>query len=77
MNLIYNNQEEIATKIKEFLLKVFPDIRKTQIKIIPYIVLGMILSESTVASDISKELKGDFSLIQHDSVIKRIKRFFY
>lgn len=76
MNLIYNNQEEIATKIKEFLLKVFPNIRKTQLKIIPYIVLGMILSESTVASDISKELKGNFSLIQHDSVIKRIKRFF-
>ena len=76
MNLIYNNQEEIATKIREFLLKVFPNIRKTQLKIIPYIVLGMILSESTVASDISKELKGDFSLIQHDSVIRRIKRFF-
>ena len=76
MNLIYNNQEEIATKIKEFLLKVFPSIRKTQLKIIPYIVLGMILSESTVASDISKELKGNFSLIQHDSIIKRIKRFF-
>ena len=76
MNLIYNNLEEIATKIKEFLLKVFPSIRKTQLKIIPYIVLGMILSESTVASDISKELKGNFSLIQHDSIIKRIKRFF-
>lgn len=36
----------------------------------------MILAESTVASDISKKLKGDFSLVQHDSVIKRIKRFF-
>ena len=76
MNLIYNNQENFASKIKDFLLKVFLDIRKTQLKIIPYIMLGMLLSESTVASDISKKLKDDFSLIQQESVIKRIKRFF-
>ena len=76
MNLIYNTQDEIASKIKNFLLKCFPDIRKTQLKIIPFIVIGMILAESTVASDIAKKLKGDFSLIQHDSIIKRIKRFF-
>ena len=36
----------------------------------------MILSKFVVASDISKHLKDDFSLIQHDSVIKRIRRFF-
>lgn len=36
----------------------------------------MILAESNVASDISKVLKDDFSLVQHDSVIKRIRRFF-
>ena len=36
----------------------------------------MILSESTVASDISKKLKNDFSLIKQESIIKRIKRFF-
>lgn len=76
MNLIYNTQQDFATKIKQFLLKVDNNIRKTQLKIIPFISLGMILSESTVASDIAKNLKGDFSLIQHDSVIKRIKRFF-
>ena len=36
----------------------------------------MFLSESVVASDISKHLKGDFSLVQHHSVVKRIRRFF-
>lgn len=76
MYKIYNTQEEIASKIKDFLLKVFPKIRKTQLKIIPYILVGMILSESVVASDISKQLKGDFSFVQHDSVVKRIRRFF-
>lgn len=73
---VYNNQEEIASKIVKFLKEVFPEIRKTQTNIIPYIILGMILSESVVASDIAKELKNQFSLIQLDSVIKRVKRFF-
>ncbi len=36
----------------------------------------MINSESVVASDISNHLKDDFSLVQHDSVIKRIRRLF-
>ena len=76
MNIIYNTQKEIASKISDFILKVFPDIRKTQLKIIPYILIGMILSESVVASDISNKLKDEFSLVQNDSVIKRIRRFF-
>ena len=76
MNLIYNTQEDIAILLKKFLQKIFPNIRKTQLKIIPYILIGMILAESNVASDISKVLKDDFSLVQHDSVIKRIRRFF-
>ena len=76
MNKVYNTQEDIASEIKKFLLKSIPKIRKTQLKIIPYIIIGMICAESTVASDIAKNLKDDFSLVQHDSVIKRIKRFF-
>ena len=36
----------------------------------------MILAESSSAPDISKELKDEFSLIQHDSIVKRIRRFF-
>ena len=74
MSKVYNTQQDIARGIEQFLLKVFPDIRKTQLKIIPFIIFGMIQSESTVASDIAKKLKDDFSLIQADSVIKRIRR---
>lgn len=76
MNIIYNTQEDFASKIKDFLIKVFGKFRKTQLKIIPYIILGMICAESTVAGDIARELKNDFSLVQYESVIKRIKRFF-
>ena len=76
MNIIYNTQEDIASKIKDFLLKVDPTIRKTQLKIIPYIIIGMILSESSVKLDIAKKLKHNFSLVQIPSVTKRIYRFF-
>ena len=76
MNKVYNTQEEIASEMKDFLLKSNPNIRKTQLKIIPFISLGMILSESSVASDIAKTLKDEFSLVQHESVIRRIKRLF-
>ena len=76
MNKVYNTQEEIASEIEMFLKEIFKDIRKTQLNILPYIVLGIILSESVVASDIAKELKNQFSFVQLDSVIKRIKRFF-
>ena len=76
MSKVYNTQEKIASEMKDFLLKVNPNIRKTQLKIIPYVSIGMILSESSVASDIAKTLKDDFSLVQHESVIRRIKRLF-
>ena len=36
----------------------------------------MLLSESCVASDIAKHLKDDFSKVQHESVVRRITRFF-
>ena len=36
----------------------------------------MISSENVTATDIAKKLKDEFSLIQTDSVIKRIRRFF-
>ena len=76
MNKVYNTQEEIASEIEKFLKEIFTDIRKTQLNILPYIVLGIILSESVVASDIAKALKNQFTLVQLESVIKCIKKFF-
>lgn len=76
MKKLYNTQEDFASKFTEFLKKAIPDIRKTVTNILPFIIFGMIISESCVASDISKVLKGDFSKVEHDSVVTRIKRFF-
>ena len=73
---VYNTLKDLASGLSQFLKLAIPDIRKTQLKIIPFIVIGMILSESVVASDIAKHLKDEFSLVQLDSVIKRISRFF-
>lgn len=75
MNKLYNTQEDFASAIINFLKKV-GILKKTQLNIIPYIIIGMILAESVVASDIAKKLKDKFSFIQHDSIIRRIHRFF-
>ena len=76
MNKLYNTQEDIATTIRSKLLEIIPNMRKTQLNILPYIIIGLLQSESVVASDISKVLKNDFSLVQPYSVVKRIKRFY-
>ena len=56
INLIYNTRKDFSTNISNFLLKCNNNIRKTQLNTIPNIVLGMILSESCVSSNIAKEL---------------------
>ena len=38
MNKVYNTQEEIASAFAKFLKEVDPNIRKTQLNIIPYVV---------------------------------------
>ena len=76
MNKLYNTQKDFTIGFKKFLLQAIPNIRKTQLNIFPYIILGMILSESCVPVDIAKELKSGFSFVQIDSIIKRIRRFF-
>lgn len=76
MYKFYNTQNDFTSHFSQFLKKAIPDIRKTHLNIIPFIILGMILSESSSSSDIAKVLKDSFSSIQFDSVVKRIRRFF-
>ena len=76
MNKLYNTAKEFATNLSQTLKNAIPDIKKTQLNIIPYIILSMILSESCVPIDMAKVLKDEFSFIQTNSVIKRIRRFF-
>ena len=76
MNKVYNTQKDIARGFENFFQKIMPSMRKTQLKIIPFILHGMIVSESLVPLDIAKVLKDNFSLVQIESIIKRIKRLF-
>ena len=54
----------------------FPTLEKLGLNIIPYIIFSMIISESCVPLDMAKVLKDEFSSIQINSNIKRIRRFF-
>ncbi len=76
MNKLYNTQEKAAIDFMIFFKDVNPNSRKTVLNILPYIIIGSIKAESVVVRDIAKNLKEKFSLVQHDSVIKRINRFF-
>ncbi len=76
MTKLYNTQENITRGFKELLELATPNIRKTQLKIIPSIIFGLINAESIVSSDIAKVLKDDFCNVQFSSTIKRINRFF-
>ena len=76
MYKLYNTQKDFTTNLKGFLKNAIPDIRKTQLNIIPYIIFSMIISESCVPVDMAKVLKDEFSSIQINSTVKRIRRFF-
>lgn len=72
---LYNTQKNIASDLANFFEKV-TNISKPQLKIIPYIILGMIESESVVTTDIVKKLKGNFSFVNPFSTVRRLERFF-
>lgn len=76
MNKLYNTQEDFAREFNKFVKEIGFPLRKTQEKIVPYIILAMILAESSVSTDIACQLKGQFSEVQLDSVVKRIRRLF-
>lgn len=76
MNKLYNTQNEIANTIRTFLKENTSSLHKPQLNFLPEVIFGMIVSESSVASDISKSLKENFTLVQHESTIKRIHRLF-
>ena len=73
---LYNTQKDFASSFSTFLKKAIPNIRKNILNILPYIIFGMIQSESCVPIDIAKVLKDHFSSIQIDSITRRIRRFF-
>lgn len=60
MNKLYNSRSQITSELSNFIKKVYPDISKPHLKIIPSIILGIIKSESVVTTDIIKSIKSEF-----------------
>lgn len=72
---LYNTQANLASDLSIFFKNVVPNISKPHLKIVPYIILGMVQSESVVTPDIVKTFKGDFSFVNPFSSIRRLERF--
>ena len=49
---------------------------KPHLKVLSFIITGMLSAESIVTSDISRKLKDDFSLVNLESIERRFRRFF-
>ena len=62
MNKMYNTQEDIASGFRNFLKLVNPNIRKTQLNFLPYLLFGIIASESISLLILLKILKVIFLL---------------
>ena len=75
MNKLYNTQKNLASDLAKIFKKV-SNVTKPQLKIIPYIILGMIEAESVVTADIVKKLKGNFLKVFPASTTRRLERFF-
>lgn len=72
---VYYTQEKIASDFTDFFKFIFK-LSKPILKVLSFVVIGMISAESIVTSDISRKLKDDFSYIQLDSIERRFRRFF-
>ena len=75
MSKLHNTQEDFAINFNKFVLNIYPKARKTQLNILPYILFGMTKAESSVASDIARELEDKFDFVQHDSMLKEFVDF--
>lgn len=76
MNKLYNDMDKVAIDFNNFFEEINLNISKPNRKLLSYITLGVINSESVVTADIAKSIKSQFFSNNHDSNQKRIWRFF-
>lgn len=72
---VYYTQDKISSSFSKFFKNIF-SLSKPHLKIITFILTGMISAESIVSSDIARKLKDDFLLVNLDSIQRRFRRFF-
>ena len=76
MSKLYNTQGDIANNLNSFFTKICKSLTKVHLKILPYIIIGMIDAESVVTNDIIKKIKGSWALVKNESNQRRLRRFF-
>lgn len=72
---LYYTQDKISTSFYKFFNSVF-SLSKPILKVLSFIITGILSAESVVTSDISRKLKDDFSFVHLDSIERRFRRFF-
>lgn len=70
----YYNQQKVSSSFQKF-FNIF-SLPKPIIKVLSFIIIGMISSESVVSSDVARKLKDDFSSVNLESIERRFRRFF-
>ncbi len=76
MNLVYNEQDKIASDLFNIFSFSSVPLSKPILKVLPYAVISMISSESVVTSNIAKSIDSSFFSHNSDSIQKRFWRFF-
>lgn len=75
MNKLYNNMDELAINLREYFQNCDFKLSKHHMKVLPYLIMGMINGESVVTSDIVASIKSDNFSNNTESTQKRIWRF--
>lgn len=75
MSKAYYNQLIISSSLTKFFKNIF-SLSKPHLKLLSFIIAGMISAESVVSADISRKLKDNFSFVLLESTQRRICRFF-
>lgn len=72
---LYYNQFKVSSSLSKFFASIL-NLSKPILKVLSFIILGMISAESIVTSDIARKLKDSFSYVQLESTERRFRRFF-
>lgn len=72
---VYYTQDKISSYFFHFFSSLSA-LSKPHLKLISFLITGMISAESVVSSDIARNLKGSFSLLALESIERRFRRFF-
>ena len=76
MNILYNTNFDISNDLTNFFYNIDFPLSKPQLKILPNILSAIIIAENVTTLDISKVFVDSSFLSNHDSIQKKLWRFF-